>query len=62
MEPVLHGSHEFWRFVFAQQQVAELGQRPSNSLRCRMCELNLSRVKEEIDEAIKKAQGGVSGQ
>ena len=54
--------HEFWRFVFAQQQVAELGQTAVEFPPMQeSASFNLSRVKEEIDEAIKKAQGGVTG-
>jgi arylsulfatase len=55
-------AREMWRFVFAQQQVAKLGetaiefppmQAPGS--------LNLARVKEEIDEAIKKSKQAGTG-
>ena len=55
--------HEFWRFVFAQQEVAQLGQTAVEFPPMQeSASFNLTRVKEGIDEAIKKAQGGVSGQ
>jgi arylsulfatase len=54
--------HEFWRFVFVQQEVAKLGETAIDFPPMQeSASFNLSRVKEEIDEAIKKAQGGVSG-
>ena len=56
-------AHEFWRFVFAQQEVAQLGQTAVEFPPMQeSASFNLTRVKEEIDETIKKAQGGVSGQ
>ena len=55
--------HEFWRFVFVQREVAELGKTAVDFPPMQeSASFNLSRVKEEIDEAIKKSQGSVSGQ
>jgi arylsulfatase len=51
-------AHEFWRFVYVQQQVAQLGQTfvdfPPMQKRA---SFNLERVKEQVAKAIEKKQG-----
>ena len=52
-------AHEFWRFVFVQQEVAKLGGTAVEFPPMQAsASFNLSRVKEQIDEAIKKAHPG----
>jgi hypothetical protein len=54
-------AREMWRFVFAQQKVATLGETAVEFPPMQAsASFNLSRVT-EIQEAIKKAHGGVSG-